>query len=242
MGFSILRQKTKPPWSAGQAVHHPLALGFYPGSKMPLFLQRGVFQQEREGIFPGSHACGSLGGHHQALRITKEGPWRGCPVSGCFFGATNQLPNYDRDLLLVLNAQPSLGTFLTSSNLNEPVSLYLLPGSYYLCFFCVSYFYCFSMSGLASCPWASSPFSPPSSLLLLFLFPPFLEPTYFSIYSLCQVALPTPLLPSYWPFSSLLDRSGILGRQDETNAAHLCRINSNITLFNRWSINKSNTP
>lgn len=39
-------------------------------------------------------------------------------------------------------------------------------------------------------------------------------------YSLCTQALPSPLLPSCWPFNFLLDQTGALGRQGET-ATHL---------------------
>ena len=56
-------------------------------------------------------------------------------------------------------------------------------------------------------------------------------------FSLCLPALSTPLLPSYWLFSFLLDQLGALGRQGKT-AAHLYIVKQMqhiFTYLNRYS-------
>ena len=128
-----------------------------------------------------------------------------------FCGGHQPAPNSrHRDLLLALNAQPSLGMFLPSSfNLNY-VSLHL-PFAFF-----TSVYLPFTASlCLAGCcfpgflPQAWPSFSPPSlphSSLL------FSEPRVLFILSACQFRL-SFLPPSYSPFCSLLDQSGALGKQ-----------------------------
>lgn len=143
----------------------------------------------------------------------------------------------------------SLCSFLASSyNLTCFSLTTFCLGAFTFLSFCIFYFHCFSMAA-----WWLPGFWP-RHILLFFLHSLLFLLSYFSrayisppIYSLCQPAPPVPLLPSYWPFSFILDQSGALSRLSETNTTHLyiikqCRTNkcNNPYIVNNGSRNKCN--